>query len=257
MGLRIAEKNSIAAFRRYQHVNIGEDGAAAGFRLEQIHDQRCDTLAAALEDAGRAGLGGVEIIVMWTILRAGRVAQHLQAFAIGNRPVDEFCDARLDALDHGVLAARKKHALAGAVRMQLFAACSCVHRQRTRQARPGGFHQRVAFCRTEKVGKHHQLGRMVAGNHLNPFVTRIDHGSARIEARRRHRHSSRQAILPNLGVQRHIEFEQFLRRELHHLCRAAGMPAGVQHGFVHRGARAAAGQLRIHPRQHLRCGGLH
>ena len=50
------------------------------------------------------------------------------------------------------------HALAGAVCIELFATGLGVHRQRTRQARPGGLNQRLAFTRPQKISHHDDGG---------------------------------------------------------------------------------------------------
>ena len=103
--------------------------AAAAFRLTQVNDERGYPLATALEQLGRAGLVGVKIIVVRQVLRAWRITQDLQIFAMRCRPLQQLCNSRFDRRDQGGFSALKKHALAAAVRVNLMPSGLHIHRQ--------------------------------------------------------------------------------------------------------------------------------
>src|SRR3954471_22363311 len=75
----VAEEDRVALAGRDFQVHVGKHGAAALFRLAQVHDQRAHALAAALDDGRRTGLGGIEIVVVRLVLGAWAVLEDLQA----------------------------------------------------------------------------------------------------------------------------------------------------------------------------------
>src|SRR6476620_5760853 len=75
----VAEEHAVAALGKDFEVHVRERRAAALRRFGEVHHQRADPLAAALEDGGRAGLLRVEVVVVRLVLGAGTVMQDLQA----------------------------------------------------------------------------------------------------------------------------------------------------------------------------------
>src|SRR3546814_13136229 len=87
----------IARDRGDLEVDVRERGRAAAFGSVEVHHQRRDPLAAALEWSGRSGPVGIEVVMMRFVLRAHAVAQDLDRLAVLDRPVQPPGDPRLDA----------------------------------------------------------------------------------------------------------------------------------------------------------------
>lgn len=174
VGFLVAEEHAGAAHGRHFQAHVGEGGGAALIGLLQVHHERGHALAAALEDGGRAGFAGVEVVVVRAVLGAGRIAQDLQAFAKLHRPAQQRGNALLEARDDVVLAALEEHALAGAVDVEHLAAGARLDRERARQPHPRGGNQPFALFRRYQIAEHDDA-RMPHGlQHLHAAVARVD-----------------------------------------------------------------------------------
>src|SRR3546814_19774636 len=108
----------IARDRGDLEVDVRERGRAAAFGSVEVHHQRRDPLAAALEWSGRSGPVGIEVVMMRFVLRAHAVAQDLARHAVPDRLVQQPGDPRLAARHQWGAVARDVRTRPGAVRSQ-------------------------------------------------------------------------------------------------------------------------------------------
>ena len=169
----VAEENGIAALGRHLQVHARESGSPAFFRFVEVHDHRADTLATPLQNGGSTWLSRIEIIVVGSVFSAGHILQHLNTFAVLDRPVDQPGYARFNTRYEFVLAALEEHSLACAVRMHFLAACFGGHRERSAQARPGSFNQCIALFVGEQSAEYHQTRQRHAAQHRDTTVSAV------------------------------------------------------------------------------------
>ena len=170
----VAEKHRVAFLRGHLQPHVGEGGATALGGVVQVHHQRAHALAAALQNGGGAGLGGVKVVVVGLVLRAGLVVQHLHALAVFNRPVQQAGDAVLDAADELGFVAPEKHPIAGAVGIDGFASGVHLDRERAGQPRLRGGHDGIALVVAEQAAEHHHPGFGDGQQHVHQTVSCVN-----------------------------------------------------------------------------------
>src|SRR3546814_20146498 len=106
----VCSSDLVALDRGDLEVDVRERGRAAAFGGVEVHHQRRDSLAAALERPGRARHGRIEVVVMRAVLRAHAVAHDLDRLAVRDRHVYQSPHATLDALDQSVATTREEGA---------------------------------------------------------------------------------------------------------------------------------------------------
>ncbi len=250
VGALVAEEHRVPAARSHLQMHVGEGGATALFRIVEVDDDRGHPLPTPAQDGRRAGLRGVEIVVVGLVFGAGPVVQHLQALAVLQGPVHQPGDARFQPGHHGVFLALEEHAVAGAVVVDFLAARARGDGERPGHARAGRIDDGIAFLGRQQVAEQHHARLGHGHEHFHAAVADIDAAGGLRQVRLRHARGCRMALL-------HRQRVQVLAQHVFH--RVGGhvlAPARVEHGLQHGGRTEACLRLRDDPGAQFRRDGL-
>ena len=125
--VRIGKIDRRALLRKDLKTGMREDGTAAGLNVIEIHDQRCDAIAAILKMHGLAVDVGTKEILMRLVLRTDAVAHDLQTLTMFNRHTGDLRDAVLDTTAQGILIDLENQILAGPPVIQKISAGLAIH----------------------------------------------------------------------------------------------------------------------------------